>query len=467
MLSRISELARPHHPFGVGDAGAEASGTAGAAGGYAACQAFGAETGGITTALAESGVCSAVGYYVGAKAYQALSSFASGAESFVSGLFGGNASSDCGVPCQIIDPETTALLLPKDVLTSLVPVWSQVPPFAVQAVMQDPTSERTVQSFLYLQAATALYVDAPPIEEAAKMAGAANMQAAADQIDAMLVGPDAKAWLDTADPTWRAGSARNALVSAVIAAGPYVPASKRGDGRFVLEHTGANAKAIVAGFHGGGGSSGGTKAGKASGGTKAGKASGGTSLALTLLGAVAAVGAAAWALSAGGFLANPDAPRRVNAENAVDIMRLYLGSVDYATVRAQQRFYERTRREVASLAKKTGQDEASVWEQIENEARRRGIVRPRPGKDLLPRDRDAPLVPRALVERKRHAGARGVVVGLGRVDRPERCKPPGCCPSARPLPGGGVLLTEEKDGRLHEIELTPEAVRAIDLLAKM
>lgn len=40
-------------------------------------------------------------------------------------------------------------------------------------------------------------------------------------------------------------------------------------------------------------------------------------------------------------------------------------------------------------------------------------------------------------------------------------KPPGCCPSARPLPGGGVLLTEEKDGRVHEIELTPEAVQAI------
>lgn len=236
-------MKRKRRAFGLGspssffgDSGEDTATTAGSDGGTAACVALSGSTAGVTAALAAEGTCGAVGGWLGGHAYSAIKSIFSA------------SPSDCGVQCQIIDPETTELLVPKAARTDVWNMVSQIPAIPVNAAMQDPTLQRTAQSYLYLLIATQLYVNAPPIDVAAAMPGAADKQACIDQIDAMVVGPDAQAWLDTGDSTWRAGSARNALVSAVILNGPFVDASIRGNGRAVLETVGANAQQIIASF---------------------------------------------------------------------------------------------------------------------------------------------------------------------------------------------------------------------------
>ncbi len=66
---------------------------------------------------------------------------------------------------------------------------------------------------------------------------------------------------------------------------------------------------------------------------------------------------------------------------AVQAMRVYLGSVDFASVRAQQRLYDRAMKAVNAVARARNMDPSDVWQQIESQARREGIIRPRPGKD--------------------------------------------------------------------------------------
>lgn len=74
--------------------------------------------------------------------------------------------------------------------------------------------------------------------------------------------------------------------------------------------------------------------------------------------------------------------KRINAEKAVFEMQFYLGSVDYNNLRDQQKLYTRVRQSVAKLSAQTGQSEHSVWSAVENEARKRGLVRPIPGKNM-------------------------------------------------------------------------------------
>jgi hypothetical protein len=81
---------------------------------------------------------------------------------------------------------------------------------------------------------------------------------------------------------------------------------------------------------------------------------------------------------------NP-APSKKDLDAAVKAMQLYLGSVDFASLKDQQRFHTRASRAVSKVATVAGIDDIAAWEQIEKEARRRGLVRPVPGKHMNPR----------------------------------------------------------------------------------
>jgi hypothetical protein len=67
---------------------------------------------------------------------------------------------------------------------------------------------------------------------------------------------------------------------------------------------------------------------------------------------------------------------------AVKAMRIYIGSVDYASVVQQQRLYARANRAVAKVASSTGLTIMNAWDQIEIEARRQGVIRPVPGQHM-------------------------------------------------------------------------------------
>lgn len=67
---------------------------------------------------------------------------------------------------------------------------------------------------------------------------------------------------------------------------------------------------------------------------------------------------------------------------AVHAMRLYLGSLDFTTVRDQQKRFNKVKALVEKIASAHGMAESSAWSQIESEARRQGIIRPMPGQHL-------------------------------------------------------------------------------------
>lgn len=69
-------------------------------------------------------------------------------------------------------------------------------------------------------------------------------------------------------------------------------------------------------------------------------------------------------------------------KRAVEAMRRYLGVVDRAPVAVQQRFYRAAHRRVDAVATHHGMTPELAWEQIEKEARRRGIILGQPGKDF-------------------------------------------------------------------------------------
>jgi len=74
-------------------------------------------------------------------------------------------------------------------------------------------------------------------------------------------------------------------------------------------------------------------------------------------------------------------PSKSTLDRAVREMQVYLGSVDYAPVRAQQKLQDRVRRSITKIEAQTGTLSPSVWDQLEASARSRGVVRPTPGKD--------------------------------------------------------------------------------------
>lgn len=73
---------------------------------------------------------------------------------------------------------------------------------------------------------------------------------------------------------------------------------------------------------------------------------------------------------------------RPKGESAVKPMQLYLGSVDWASVRDQDKLYRRAKRAVDAICKRYGMEVAHCWNQVEAEAKRRGPIRPMPGKDF-------------------------------------------------------------------------------------
>jgi hypothetical protein len=65
---------------------------------------------------------------------------------------------------------------------------------------------------------------------------------------------------------------------------------------------------------------------------------------------------------------------------AVRAMRLYLGSIDFASVKDQQRLFNRAKRAAEQVAAETGVLDA--FDQIKAEATRQGKIRPLPGQHI-------------------------------------------------------------------------------------
>jgi antitoxin (DNA-binding transcriptional repressor) of toxin-antitoxin stability system len=74
-----------------------------------------------------------------------------------------------------------------------------------------------------------------------------------------------------------------------------------------------------------------------------------------------------------------ESTRAPGLQVAVKAMRIYLGSVDYASVRTQQRLYDKASQAVQCVATGTGMSVEDAWGQVESEARRQGAIRPVPG----------------------------------------------------------------------------------------
>ncbi len=76
-------------------------------------------------------------------------------------------------------------------------------------------------------------------------------------------------------------------------------------------------------------------------------------------------------------------PKKV-LDKAIEAMQLHLGcrSEMYARVADQEKLYSRAMRRVQGIAKTTGLSAENAWNQIENEARKRGLRCPLPGRDI-------------------------------------------------------------------------------------
>lgn len=71
-----------------------------------------------------------------------------------------------------------------------------------------------------------------------------------------------------------------------------------------------------------------------------------------------------------------------DVEAAVHAAQLYIGSDQFSPVRDQQKLYNQMQKKIAAVAKKRGMAEHIVGEQITAEAKRRGGLRPLPGKHI-------------------------------------------------------------------------------------
>lgn len=74
--------------------------------------------------------------------------------------------------------------------------------------------------------------------------------------------------------------------------------------------------------------------------------------------------------------------RSADLPGALKAMRLYLGGVDFASVRDQQRLYARVKKAVERVADAKGLTVADAWTQLHMEAVRQGVIRPTPGQHL-------------------------------------------------------------------------------------
>lgn len=77
-------------------------------------------------------------------------------------------------------------------------------------------------------------------------------------------------------------------------------------------------------------------------------------------------------------------PSKAKLEAAVKAVQLLLGSRRGATmrVRDEQKLHDRAWKLVRGIATITGMDEIDVWNQVEAEARKRGLKTPLPGMDI-------------------------------------------------------------------------------------
>jgi len=63
-------------------------------------------------------------------------------------------------------------------------------------------------------------------------------------------------------------------------------------------------------------------------------------------------------------------------------MQLYLGSNNKARVSDQQKLYKAVTKTIEKLAKVSGMEFNTVWQQAEEYARTKGVVVPVPGRDI-------------------------------------------------------------------------------------
>lgn len=100
-----------------------------------------------------------------------------------------------------------------------------------------------------------------------------------------------------------------------------------------------------------------------------------------IVAASAAAAAAGVAVAAGGRSSSLGAtrPPKAMVERAVKAAQIYQGSAG-SPMKYQQKLYERTERACQSIASKSGMDYNSVFEQVTEEAKRRGSITAQPGK---------------------------------------------------------------------------------------
>ena len=82
------------------------------------------------------------------------------------------------------------------------------------------------------------------------------------------------------------------------------------------------------------------------------------------------------------FINEGKKPSKVNLEDIIRSMQLYLGSLDYTRIRDQEKLRNKLDKKLERIAKITGMDISDIWDQTETIAKRRGVIRPQPGKDI-------------------------------------------------------------------------------------
>lgn len=73
---------------------------------------------------------------------------------------------------------------------------------------------------------------------------------------------------------------------------------------------------------------------------------------------------------------------KATLDKAVQLMRMYLGSLDFTSVKDQQKRRDQLDKILRKIEDLTGMDSTSVWDQVENQARKLGPIRPMPGQHL-------------------------------------------------------------------------------------
>lgn len=75
-------------------------------------------------------------------------------------------------------------------------------------------------------------------------------------------------------------------------------------------------------------------------------------------------------------------PSRKQLESAVRLAQLYQGAFEFSPIRDQERLYRRLLAIVGRIADAADISTTDAFEQVTREARRRGSIRPTPGKDI-------------------------------------------------------------------------------------